>query len=72
MPDQALLDAIAGYELEHGNRPTVRDVARELGVGSSSAHDRIRRAAADGAVSFDPGIPRSLQVVGSICPLCGR
>jgi DNA-binding IclR family transcriptional regulator len=72
MPDQVLLDAIATYEVEHGNRPTVRDVARELGAPVSTAHERIKRAAVAGEVAYDPGIPRSLTVVGSACRMCGR
>ena len=69
---QAVLDAVARYELDWRKAPSVRDLARLLHCGSSKALEMIHEAADAGAIEYDPGIPRSIRVVTERCELCGR
>jgi len=62
--DQDYIDTIVRFTNEHGYPPTFRDLATELGIGSSGYHSgRIRRLHEAGLVKSTPGHSRSLIVI---------
>lgn len=52
---QEALGAICEHWYSQGQAPTIRDVARRLGVSRSTAHDRVQALADLGALEPGPG-----------------
>lgn len=62
---KTLLVAIRSFIQQHGYSPSVRDLAKMVGlnsVGSVQPHlEQLRR---DGKITWSPGIGRSIRIVG--------
>jgi repressor LexA len=58
-----VLEVVSDYWAVHGIAPTVREVARLAGFGTSSAAYQISELEAAGWLTRRPGIPRSLRIV---------
>jgi SOS-response transcriptional repressor LexA len=58
-----ILAFIAGYISERGYPPSMREIGRELGRSPQSIMVHLDRLEADGLLTREPGIPRSLRLV---------
>lgn len=58
-----ILAAVRSYTEEHGFCPSIRDLAREVGIKSPSAMKyRVDRLRENGYLSYDPKIPRTIRL----------
>jgi SOS-response transcriptional repressor LexA len=64
--DEALLRAIREYQGAHGYSPTLREMARAIGRGTTATHTRLARLRREGLVEWSEGANRTLRVVGSV------
>ena len=60
-----VLETIADYWTAYGYAPTVRDVARLVGLATSAAAYQIGELESAGRITRTPRIPRSMKVVAS-------
>lgn len=58
-----VLEWLIDYHAEHGYSPSVREIARGLGVTASTAHYHLGVLRAEGKVAWESGQMRTLRVV---------
>lgn len=62
--DEAILAFIDGWWTDHGFGPSVRDIARGVGLASTAAAQHwIVKMAKAGTITHDPALARSIRVV---------
>lgn len=62
-PRQAeVLDYIRRYRIDHEMAPSVREIGKFLGVGSTQAQRLLDALEASGAIQRVPRIPRSIRL----------
>lgn len=60
----AILDAVRRLTADHGYPPTVREIARAVGLASaSSVHLQLRTLEERGQLASEPGRPRTRRLV---------
>lgn len=57
-----ILDFIGAYIARRGFPPTLRELGKELGRSPQSVMVHLDRLEADGYLTREPGIPRSIRV----------
>lgn len=63
--DRQILDAIRLHIEEHGYSPTVRELAKAVGIKSPSAMKyRLERLRENGLITFGYYKPRTIRLVG--------
>lgn len=61
---RAVLDAVRHFRRLHPHYgPSVRELARHLGVGLTDVWQKLTRLRRDGLVAWDDGVSRSIHVV---------
>lgn len=69
--EEQLLHALVGHVADHGYQPSLRELARAVGLRSaSSVHHHITSLEAKGYVRRPRGRPRAIEVIGH--PTVGR
>jgi SOS-response transcriptional repressor LexA len=58
-----LVKVVEAMTDQHGYAPSLREVALEMGVSFGRVAQLVRSTAAKGAMTYAPGIARSLRVV---------
>lgn len=62
IPAEQILDTIGALTAKHGHAPTVRELARDLGLSVAGAHHRLVDLRAAGRVTWLERSPRTLRV----------
>lgn len=52
-------DFLSAFWAEHGYSPTVREVAKAVGLGSSTAHHHLLKMVSEGTITCEPGVYRT-------------
>ena len=66
---ERIMEFIASYTATHGYAPGVRDIADGCGISTTSVVSyHLKRLQADGRITRDPMIARSIRVVGVAAP----
>lgn len=72
---QQILDYIVLYIDSRGYPPTLREICKHFGFGSTnSAHDHLAALEKKGFIRVDAIVSRGIQVlsVSDVCPVCKR
>lgn len=56
------LEYVRSYAEEHGYSPSLREVAKELGITPNGAQEKLKALEAKGAIARTPGVARSLRI----------
>ena len=65
----AVVNALREYRVRHGYSPTLRELARDLGVSVVTVFQHVQILVADGVLRQRAGHHRSLEVVGDTAVL---
>lgn len=63
---------ILRHTTERGYPPSRREIADELGISLSTAHDHLNRMVRDGLLITVPGIGRQIRVTETVLPESGE
>ncbi len=61
--DTETFAVLQAFIREHGIPPTVRELAKALGISSTAAHYRLTRLREHGLVEWEEGKSRTLRIV---------
>lgn len=61
-PQRETLEFIRSYRKKHDYAPTVREIAEELEISPSAAHERVQNLSARGWLAIRKRAPRGITI----------